>query len=173
VLVQRLFSRCRARVKLADFLGVFRLALWKAAYVRLVRSSFATVPFYREHWALSGRTDPILVSGKEGVNGGAVPAEMLAERLGDLVPLKGGRDTVEPLRDNGPDVLTDELLGVLARRRDCGHWHVDWTTMYVRSTPAGLAFSLLRQRSPRFVDVLPAGGLPGQVGWCRGPVLLT
>ena len=151
---------------------MLRSVLWKAAYVRLVRSSFATVPFYREHWALNGRTDPILVPGREGVNGGAVPAETLAARLGDLVPLKGGLRVVEPLRDNGPDLLTDELLGVLARRRDCGHWHVDWTTVYVRSTPAGLAFSLLRQRSPRLVDVLPAGGLAGDVEWHRGPVVV-
>jgi hypothetical protein len=255
-------------------------ALWRSDYLRLVRSTFATTPFYREHWALHGRTDPVVVPGKEGTGGGAVPTGSVLRRMADLVPLSGGRSDVDPWRglgsvlascvalpagtlvalfdgsgsrppadlprgvrgcvldpdtlpaddslaafseltgflrrggpvlatgiqkdltqvtaalpdglgdrlcriprreldqlDSGPfGILADDTLGVLAGLRECGRWHVDWPRVYARNTPAGLAFSLLRQRSPRLVDVLPAGGVPGEVAPCprhRTPVLLT
>lgn len=79
-----------------------RAVRWRRGYQRVVRSSFATVPFYRELWALSGRTDPVLVPGKHGVDGGAVRPGALAGRLGDLVPLAGGSAEPDPLRGLGP-----------------------------------------------------------------------
>jgi hypothetical protein len=255
-------------------------ALWRSDYLRLVRSTFATTPFYREHWAFHGRTDPVVVPGKEGAGGGAVPTGSVLRRMADLVPLSGGQSDVDPWRglgsvlascvpvstgtlvavldgsgpqpptdlprgvrgcvldpatlpaddslaafseltgflrrgapvvatgtqkelaqvsaalpdglgdrprriprreldqlDSGPfGILADDTLGVLAGLRECGRWHVDWRRVYVRSTSAGLAFSLLQQKSPRMVDLLPAGGVPGEVAPCprhRTPVLLT
>jgi hypothetical protein len=77
----------------------------------------------------------------------------LAARL-DLVP----RRTVHEL-DSGPHgVLHDPALGYLGVLRQCGRWHLDWPRVYARETDAGLAFTLLRQHSPRFVDLLTGGG---------------
>jgi len=242
--------------------GTWRL--WDAAYRRLVRSSFATVPLYRERWALEGRTDPVVVPGRTGTDGGATAPDVLARRMADLVPLAGGPTTIDPLRGlgsvlqsclplpagtvvaasaarppsdlprgvrgcllgpgelaelenlarrnrkivavatakeldqlpaaladqvdrvpcheigelgNGPyGIVTDPLLGVLGGIHACGRWHLDWTTVYARVTPTGLAFSLLRQRSPRLVDVLTGGGVPGAIEACPRhgtPVLVT
>jgi hypothetical protein len=251
--------------------------LWRVAYRRVVRSSFATVPFYRHRWATHGRTDPVLVPGRTGAHGGAVlPADVEAA-LVDLVPLAGGSrepdtsrglgavlgplrpgtlvavlggagmrpptdlprgvrgcvlepdtvaadgasaalaeltaaltrgDTVlaagtdkdlvrlsgmlpaelspllrrRPLReldqlDGGPyGLLHDRLLGYLGAFGDCGRWHLDWQRVHVRETDAGLAFTLLRQDSPRLVDVLVGDGVRGRVVPCprhRTPVVLT
>ncbi|GAA3065087.1 hypothetical protein LV79_006628 [Actinokineospora globicatena] len=218
---------------------------WRALYRQVVRSSFATVPFYRERWALRGRTDPVVVAGRTGEHGGAIPAAALAGRLPDLVPLAGGSATPDPLRgleivlpqcarvapdtliigvapehhplsvpfESTPDeprghvlavgtraqlagvgpavprvelvpfaergtsgLLVDELLGVLGGARDCGHWHLDWPRVYARETPLGLAFTLLRQRSPRLVDIVPAGGADGRIIRCpqhRTPVVVA
>ncbi|MFC7617124.1 hypothetical protein ACFQV2_30580 [Actinokineospora soli] len=66
-----------------------------------MRASFATVPFYRELWALGGRTDPVLVPGRTGVDGGAVRPSALTGRVGDLVPLAGGSAEIDPLRGLG------------------------------------------------------------------------
>lgn len=234
-------------------------ALWHAAYRRLVRSSFATVPLYREHWALAGRTDPVLVPGRTGTDGGALAPEILMRRTADLVPLAGGSAVLDPLRGLGSvlpwcvplrvgtvvavgtdiathppsdlprgvrgcllgpglenllhgnrkivavattaelgklpyavdpvpchevgdlpydpyGLVTDPVLGVLGGVRACGRRHLDWTRVYARETSAGLAFSLLRQRSPRLVDVLAGGGVPGSVEACPRhgtPVLRT
>ncbi|WP_309569130.1 hypothetical protein [Actinokineospora sp. UTMC 2448] len=241
---------------------------WRRGYLRVVRSSFATVPFYRELWALSGRTEPEVVPGRTGVDGGAVRAAALAGRVGDLVPLAGGPTEIDPLRGlgpvlaehlavtagtlvavvdpgtprppvdlpagvrscvldpsglagpyagvlddvadhlrrggrvvavggdkdldqlaaalpetlahlvtrvpvRGPDDLTapvgphaliaHPLLGVLGGLGGCGRWHIDHPRVYLRATPAGPAYTLLRQRSPRLVDVLAGHGRPG---WC-------
>ncbi|MBM7773623.1 hypothetical protein JOD54_003827 [Actinokineospora baliensis] len=216
---------------------------WRALYRQVVRSSFATVPFYRERWALVGRTDPVVVDGRTGEHGGAVPAADVAGRLPDLVPLAGGDATVDPLRgleivlhqcarvtpetvilgavpphhprgfalESTPDelrghvlavgtpeelagvaaeiprvplvapsergeegLLVDDLLGVLGGVRDCGNWHLDWPRVYARETPLGLAFTLLLQRSPRLVDIVPAGGAEGRIERCprhRTPVI--
>jgi len=235
-------------------------ALWRTAYRRVVRSAFATVPFYRERWALGGRTEPRLGSGSAE---GAVSTEDLVRAAVDLAPLAGGPTGFDPVRglggllplarptagdgllvalehpgarpvwdlprgwrgclvdaevddpalpevgaalgagrpvvavgpdkaldgftdrlpggdrvhrvprraldrlDNGPyGVLHDPVLGYLGVLRDCGLWHLDWTRVYARRTRAGLAFTLLRQRSPRLVDALVGGGVPGRVEWC-------
>ncbi|RLK54307.1 hypothetical protein CLV68_5857 [Actinokineospora cianjurensis] len=215
---------------------------WRALYRQVVRSSFATVPFYRERWALHGRTDPVVVAGRTGDYDGAVPVADLAGRLPDLVPLAGGSATPDPLRgleivlhqcarispdtliigaapeyhpravafESTPDeprghvlavgtpgqlagvgrdiprvplvtlaergtegVLVDDLLGVLGGVRDCGNWHIDWPRVYARETPLGLAFTLLLQRSPRLVDIVPAGA-SGRIARCprhRTPVI--
>ena len=69
--------------------------LWRLAYRRVVRSSFATVPFYRYRWAMQGRTDPVMVPGRTGVHGGAVHPDDAEAALVDLVPLPAG-SPVEP-----------------------------------------------------------------------------
>jgi hypothetical protein len=80
--------------------------LWNASYRRAVRSAFATVPLYRERWALDGREDPVVVAGKMGTNAGAIGAEEAARKLVDLVPLAGGATEFDPCRGLGP-VLRD------------------------------------------------------------------
>jgi len=240
-----------------------------------VRSAFATVPLYRELWAMEGRTEPVVVPGRTGVAGGAITPAVAVGKMVDLVPFAGGDATVDPRRglvpvvvqvrkprpgtlvvalDAGarplaglpsqvrgcvldPQTLTagdangaltevlhawrgkdkvlavgtekdlrsladilpedaarwvdelperhleglngaagvihDQLLGYLGGRRRCGRWHLDWRRVYARQTSAGLAFTLLRQRSPRLVDVLLAGGA---VEFCERhgtPVVVT
>jgi hypothetical protein len=127
--------------------------LWRAAYLWLVASSFRTVPFYRERWALDGRTDPVVVPGKTGTNGGAISPEEALRRVADLVPLSGGSRDVGALLD----------FASLGETLSCDRWHLNWTRVYVRETPMGLAFSLLRQRSPRLVDIVLT---PGSLGLC-------
>lgn len=273
-------TRRAARAAVADWRLVWEsgvAAWWHASYRRIVRSSFATVPLYRERWALDGRTDPTLVPGRSGRDGGAVSSVEVAARSADLVPIGGGEADVDRLRGLGfvlpplgdralvvvldptgprppadlpkgvrgcvldpdrlrsdgvssavaavtarlrrggtvlavgsdkdlarlvetlpaedavavdrlpvggldrPDpepfgVLHDPILGFLAAFGGCGRWHVDWRRVHVRETAAGLAFTLLRQRSPRLVDVLVGGGVPGRVRPCPRhgtPVLLT
>ncbi|MFJ9781677.1 hypothetical protein ACIRSS_18975 [Amycolatopsis sp. NPDC101161] len=235
-----------------------------------MRSAFATVPFYRERWALDGREDPVLVPGRTGTNGGAAPLAEAVHQLVDLVPLAGGAQRTEPARglgrvlrtarrpgpgdlvvllgpddlrppadlpkgvrgcvadpdapgpsvlrevtavldrghrvfavgddkaiaafagdprveavpqreldslDAGPyGVLRDPVLGYLGAFGDCGRWHLDWPHVYARKTAGGLAFTLLRQASPRFVDVIPAGGVRGEIAPCPrhgSPVVLA
>jgi len=250
--------------------------VWRLAYRRVVRSSFATVPFYRYRWAMLGRTEPELVPGRTGTHGGAVhpgdaeaglvdlaplPARSPVEpdpsrglgtvlgplRPGTLVAVLGGTvppsdlprgvrgcvldpeavvadgasvalaeltaalsrgDTVlavgtdknlvrltgalpaelsarlgrRPVReldqlDGGPyGVLHDQMLGYLGSFGACGRWHLDWPRVYARETGAGLAFTLLRQDSPRLVDLLAGGGVRGRVAPCPRhgtPVVLT
>ncbi|MGW5719706.1 hypothetical protein ACWEVP_26315 [Amycolatopsis sp. NPDC003865] len=238
-----------------------------------MRSAFATVPFYRERWALDGREDPVVVPGRTGTNGGAVPLAEAVHHLVDLVPLAGGAPRTEPARglgrvlrtarqprpgdlvvllgpddlrppadllkgvrgcvadpdapdapgasvlrevtavldrghrvlavgddkaiaaftgdsrveavphreldslDAGPyGVLHDPVLGYLGAFGACGRWHLDWPHVYARETAGGLAFTLLRQASPRFVDVIPAGGVRGEIAPCPrhgSPVVLA
>ncbi|GAA1217851.1 hypothetical protein [Prauserella alba] len=253
--------------------------LWRAAYLRAVSSAFATVPLYRETWALRGRTDPVLVPGKTGTGGGALPADEVHRRLVDTAPLAGGstepdparglagllghaterrshrlvvvvdsdvarpptglprgsrgcvlhpdaataagdepvlREIVDTLRrgervlavgeaknldmlsaelpaelpppdrvphhridrpGGGPfGLLHDPLLGYLGVLRECGRLHVDRRHVYVRETPGGLAFTVLDRTSPRLVDVLIGGGVPGEVHACpkhASPVIDT
>jgi hypothetical protein len=106
---------------------------WDRAYRRLVRSSFAEVPFYRERWALDGNRGPTTVAEIES-------------RLDDLTPLG----------DRSPQPKPVPTLDELAVLRDCGLWHLDWRRVYARETPDGVALSLLRQRSPRLVDIVGA-----------------
>lgn len=239
---------------------------WRRGYLRVVRSSFATVPFYRELWALGGHTDPVLLPGKAAVDGGAVVPSALTGRVGDLVPLAGGPADIDPWRGLGPvlaehlavtagalvavvdpttprppvdlpegvrscvldpaglggayagvfdevanhlrrgervvavggdkdldqlaaalpELLTHRLtrapvrapddlpspvgpvaliahplLGVLGALGGCGRWHLDHCRVYLRATSAGAAYTLLRQRSPRLVDVIAGSGRPG------------
>ena len=141
---------------------------WDRAHERVVRSSFASVPFYRERWAL--------------VTGDPAGVAELEQRRDDLVPI-GGTPRFDPrrgldrllrrvdhtgaawsARDPLPagatagSTIRDGLLGDLAVLRDCGHWHLDWRRIYARNTPRGVAFTLLRQQSPRLVDVVVAPG---------------
>ncbi|WP_290062326.1 hypothetical protein [Amycolatopsis sp. MEP2-6] len=74
---------------------------WRAAHARAVRSAFATVPFYRERWALDGREDPVVVPGRTGTNGGAAPLAEAVRKLVDLVPLAGGARQPAPARGGG------------------------------------------------------------------------
>ncbi|EHR63720.1 hypothetical protein SaccyDRAFT_4924 [Saccharomonospora cyanea NA-134] len=244
--------------------------LWHAAYRRTVLAAFNTVPFYRQRWALEGRTEPTLVEGRTGTHDGASHPEELLRVLVDLVPLAGGEAEYDPARGLGqvlpvarrprsgtlvvivdreitrppadlpngvrgaalhPDlfagaeesavvaellgalrrrrpvlavggdkelsglisvlpaesshlvyrlphrsvsdldgalygVLHDPLLGYLGALRECGRWHLDHRRVYARRTRGGLAFTLLKQRSPMFVDVLVDGGVRGDVRWC-------
>jgi hypothetical protein len=90
---------------------------WRAAYRRAVQDAFATVPLYREHWALAGRTDPVLVPGMLGRDGGAVAAAEIARRVADLVPLDGGAAELDPVRGLGcvlPALPEGALVVVLA-----------------------------------------------------------
>jgi len=69
--------------------------------------------------------------------------------------------------DGGPNgLLYDRTLGYLGGLRDCGRWHLDWRRVHARETDAGLAVTLLRQRSPRFVDILVGGGVFASVARC-------
>ncbi|MGW4520697.1 hypothetical protein [Amycolatopsis sp. NPDC004378] len=225
-----------------------------------MRSAFATVPFYRERWALDGREDPVLVPGRTGTNGGAAPLAEAVHQVVDLVPLAGGAQRTEPVRglgrvlrtarepgpgslvvllgpdglrppadlpkgvrgcvtdpdapstsvlreltavlnrghrvlavgddkalaafieddrveavphreldslDAGPyGVLHDPVLGYLGALGSCGRWHLDWRHVYARPTAGGLAVTLLRQASPRFVDVIPAAGVRAEIAPC-------
>lgn len=74
---------------------------WRRAYRRVVRSAFDTVPFYRERWALDGRTDPTLVPGRTGSLDGATDPETLRRTVVDLVPLSGGSTRFDPVRGLG------------------------------------------------------------------------
>ncbi|HWM03194.1 MAG TPA: hypothetical protein VNP92_12755 [Actinophytocola sp.] len=74
---------------------------WHAAYRRVVRDAFATVPLYRERWALDGRTDPVLVPGRTGHDGGAIGHGEAIRRIPDLVPIGGGSAEPDPLRGLG------------------------------------------------------------------------
>lgn len=246
---------------------------WRMAYRQKVASTFRTVPLYRERWALSGRTDPVVVPGRHGVHSGAIQKGEALRRLVDLVPLAGGTALVETLRGLGPalaarssfrgkgfvavldksDVLPsidlprgvtgcvldlaagpaesawhaltvalrrdltviavgadkqlaklvaelpselavrldvvpnrtldeldsgphgllhDSLLGYLGTLRQCGRWHLDWRRVYARETDAGLAVTVLRQRSPCFVDVLVGSATLGRCPRHGTPVVL-
>jgi hypothetical protein len=118
----------------AALLG-FSRRRWDRAHARLVRSSFADVPFYRERWALDGNRTPATITGLDG-------------RLEDLAPLG----------DPSPQPKPIPTLDDLAVLRDCGLWHLDWRRVYARNTPDGVAVSLLRQRSPRLVDIVVTPG---------------
>jgi hypothetical protein len=71
-----------------------------------VRSTFATVPFYRALWALDGRTEPVLVPGRTGARDGATPSADARRNVIDLVPLAGGDAELDPCRGLGA-VLTE------------------------------------------------------------------
>jgi hypothetical protein len=75
--------------------------LWRSAYRRAVLSAFNTVPFYRERWALDGRTEPTLVPGRKGRHDGATEPELLTRTVVDLVPLAGGETRIDPARGLG------------------------------------------------------------------------
>ncbi|WP_436499907.1 hypothetical protein [Actinokineospora sp. HUAS TT18] len=232
-----------------------------------MRSTFATVPFYRARWALDGRTAPVLVPGRTGGRAeGASAASVARGHLVDLVPLAGGAAELDPTRglgaaltfsiglspgdivalldadaphppadlpagvrgcllraddlggtatteladairrgqrvvavgsdkelallgaalpdgvaplltrvphraadqlDGGPfGVLHDATLGYLGALAGCGRWHLDERSVHVRPTQSGLAFTLLRQHSPRLVDILVPGSDRVDVGRC-------
>lgn len=236
---------------------------WEGAYTRVVRSSFNTVPFYRERWALADR-DPVAavevekrpddlapigggslaVDPHRGLGhllrqGGLLGAGTLVGVLGDVPPparIPGVRrarlvaltstdclpepidrrlirlDSLERLASEGRRVaivaaaddlpeldgavgipsyavrrrlpadpepgalLSDRLLGHLAVLLRCGRWHLDWRRVYARNSVTGAAFTLLRQGSPRMVDVIPVPGSPLQINTCpkhASPVVST
>jgi hypothetical protein len=101
---------------------------------------------------------------------GMLPAELTA-----LVARRPVRELDQ--LDGGPyGVLHDRMLGYLGSFGACGRWHLDWPRVYARETSAGLAFTLLRKDSPRFVDVLVGDGVRGRVAPCPRhgtPVVLT
>lgn len=246
---------------------------WRITYRQKVAAAFRTVPLYREEWALSGRTDPVVVPGRHGVHSGAIQKADALRRLVDLVPLAGGTALVETLRGLGPalaarssfrgkgfvtvldkpDVLPpsdlprgvtgcvldlaagptesawhaltvalrrdvpviavgaekqlaalaaelppelafrldlvpnrtldeldsgphgllhDSLLGYLGALRQCGRWHLDWRRVYARETDAGLAVTVLGQRSPCLVDILVGTATLGRCPRHGTPVVL-
>jgi hypothetical protein len=111
--------------------------------------------------------------------------------MADLVPLAGGAQAVDPLRGHRPALallprgcgapgqcaigelnrhpgalIHDPMLGFLGALRECGRWHLDWPRVYARETEAGLAVTLLWQRSPRLVDILVGDGVVAEVVRC-------
>ena len=76
-----------------------------------MRSSFATVPFYRAQWALDGRTEPVLVPGRTGTRDGATPSAIARRNVIDLVPLAGGDAELDPCRGLGAVLTTSAGLG--------------------------------------------------------------
>ncbi|MFC4852542.1 hypothetical protein [Actinophytocola glycyrrhizae] len=107
-----------------------------------------------------GRDAPVLAVGDDKRLAELVAElpEELAVRL-DVVP----RRTITEL-DGGPyGLLHDPLLGFLGTLRQCGRWHLDWPRVYARETDAGLAVTVLGQRSPCLVDIV-AG--PATLGRC-------
>ena len=83
-------------------------------------------------------------------------------------------DDEEPAPAPGA-LLRDPVLGFLATAAACGLWHLDWRRVHARQSGAGVAVSLLRQRSPRLVDVLLAGPARWTVATCarHGTPVLT
>ena len=130
---------------------------WDRAYARVVGSSFATVPFYRERWALVGR-EPVTI-------------REIEKRPDDLAPIGEARRSFDPRRN-----LTDPLLGYATVMRRCGQRHLDWRRVYARNTASGVAVTLLRQRSPRLVDILMPVDELARVATCPRhgtPVVIT
>lgn len=119
------------------------------------------------------RHDTVIAVGSD--KGLSVLAEALPSALAQHLARVPHRELDQ--LDGGPyGVIHDPLLGYLGAFHHCGRWHLDWRRVYARSTSAGLAVTLLRQRSPRLVDVLVAGGVPGEVAPCPrhgSPVVLT
>ncbi len=73
-------------------------------------------------------------------------------------------------------VAADPLLGVLGGVAPaCGHLHLAWRALSARSTPDGIAVTVLRRSRPRRVDVIPTGGIGWSTDTCRihrSPILL-
>lgn len=158
---------------------------WVGAYRRVVRDSFRTVPFYRERWALQPgsrvvsmdevqRRRPDLVP----LGGGAEESDDRRSRLAiarfavDVGAAQHRADrNLAPVVASGAFVdsgaplalgtlLRDPMLGYLGVVGDCGFSHLPWREVYARSMERGVAMTLLRQKSPRLVDVL----LPNSAG---------
>ena len=78
-------------------------AHWQAGYHRLARSSFATVPLYRELWS------PL--RGREPGMAGVIHVDEVVRKLIELVPLSGGDAELNPLRGLGPVLRRVRRLG--------------------------------------------------------------
>ncbi|MBB4905734.1 hypothetical protein [Actinophytocola algeriensis] len=116
-----------------------------------------------------GRAMPVLAVGADKELAALVAElpEDLAIRL-DAIPKR----TVDEL-DSGPHgLLHDSLLGYLGALRQCGRWHLDWRRVYARETDAGLAVTLLTQRSPCLVDILVGSAALGRCPRHGTPVVL-
>ena len=116
-----------------------------------------------------GRGGPVVAVGAEKQLAALVAElpEELAIRL-DVVP-----DRALGELDGGPrGLLRDSLLGYLGALRQCGRWHLDWRRVYARETDAGLAVTVLAQRSPCLVDVLIGHATLGRCPRHGTPVVL-
>jgi hypothetical protein len=137
-------------------------------YRRAVAEAFATVPYYREWWSEEGLGTPTDI-------------EVAERRIEDLVPLRrspapadadhGLRalrrlgvaevrvDDRHDLRRGLPSsapagaVVHDRLLGYVAVRGSCDHWHLAVPDLHGRELPDGVALTALRSRSVRLVDI--------------------
>lgn len=121
--------------------------------------------------ALAARTGLFGRSDVEGVGPGR-SAQADSQRRITPLPVHSPREGLPAAAGPGA-VLHDGLLGYLAVVGECGRWHLDWRRVYAADTEDGVAFTVLRQRSPRLVDVLAGPGL--QLGRCprhRTPVLV-
>jgi hypothetical protein len=119
------------------------------------------------------RAQTVLAVGADGdliALTGALPA-VAAHRL-DRVPARG----LGELGAGRPGVIHHPALGYLGALGNCDRWHLDWPRVYARRTGAGLALTLLRQPSPRLVDVLVEGSQRTDIAPCpvhRTPVVVS
>lgn len=164
---------------------------WVRAYRRVARDSFRTVPFYRESWALRPGARVTSTDEAQGRRPDLIPLGGGAEETDDRrshqaitrLAVEVGAAQRRPGRDLGPAVvveqlaaaqaplspgtlLRDPLLGYLGVVGDCGFWHLPWAEVYARRTDVGIAVTLLRQRSPRLVDVLLPGAAAADLSLC-------
>jgi hypothetical protein len=73
-------------------------------------------------------------------------------------------------------VLHDARLGYLgARHQECGQAHLNWRRLYVRQSPNGPLFTMLRRRRPTLVNVVVPGTAHLSAGQCpvHGSPILT
>lgn len=129
-------------------------------------------------------TEPVLAELDDALRRGravlAVGADGDLVTLTEVLPASAELDRVPARRlgalgDGRSGVIHDPALGYLGALGNCGRWHLDWRRVYARRTDAGLALTLLRQRSPRLVDVLVEGAQHADIAPCqvhRTPVVV-
>ncbi len=140
-------------------------------YRRAVAAAFATVPYYREWWLETGLRTPTHVATAELRREDLAPLShgsddmrepdyglRASRRLGvaDLAQIFGQRH--DPRLALPPDATPgatayDRLLGYVAVFGTCGQWHVAVPDFYVREAPGGVAFTALRRRDLRLIDI--------------------
>jgi len=141
-------------------------------YRRAVASAFATVPYYREWWSETGLGAPTNIEVAERRREDLVPLRLSGQAVAapdadyGLRALRrlGLASKVRPADRHDPRrglpvtarvgaVAHDPLLGYLAVFGMCGRWHVAVPDFHAREVPGGVAFTALRSRPFRLVDV--------------------